>query len=233
MTKNWFILMKDELKSIEHIYSLFFIILSIFVTLYIFYASKALQLFILVMFGGAGSISYYHFIAFNIIGFIFPFICMILVYDAVYRDLEDERVRLIITKVTRLEYLISKLFARLIIVLTTLVATMVFLAIYSYIKIGNMYFLTTLQIFASLALMSIFLSCCYLFVSCFSKNPLFVSILIPFVSLILPNFEAVKKLSFYTYLTLGGIGFNSILFFACGAIIIFMSNVYFFNRKKL
>lgn len=225
--------MKDELKSIEHIYSLFFIILSIFVTLYIFYASKALQLFILIMFGGVSNTSYYHFIAFNILGFIFPFICMILVYDAVYRDLEDERVRLIITKVTRLEYLISKLFARLIIVLITLAATMIFLGIYSYIKIGNAHFLSTLQIFVSLALMSIFLSCCYLFVSCFSKNPLFVSILIPFVSLILPYFKAVEKLSFYTHLTISGIGFNQILFFVCGAIIIFMSNVYFFNRKKL
>jgi len=233
MTAKWYVLMKDELRNIEHIYSFFFIILSIFVTLYFFFTSKTLQLMVLLLFGGIKNTTYYHFIGYHVLLFIFPFVSLILVYDAVYRDLEDERVRLIVTKVSRVSYLISKILSRLVVVIGCLIAILFFVMCFSKYNLGRWYLGNTFTMFVSLTLMSIFISSCYLFISCFSKKPLFASILIPFVSLLLTGFGKLSGFSYYVYMTFESVVLNQLLFFVTGTLIIFMANIFCFNRKRL
>jgi len=83
--------MKDEIKSLEHIISFFFIIFTIILTLYISFTSKALQLIVLMLINTFSMTSYYQVLAMFVLGVIWPFVCMLLSYDAIYRDLEDER----------------------------------------------------------------------------------------------------------------------------------------------
>ena len=84
-----------------------------------------------------------------------------IVYDAVYRDLEDERVRMLITKVGRMDYLLSKLFSRLLILITSLIIIMLFVMFFSFFEVGKVYLGLTLSLFFSLMLMIIFLTTVY------------------------------------------------------------------------
>jgi len=239
--------MTDEFRSLEHIKSFFLIILSIIITLFIAFKSKFVQLAFL--FGKSrlqeASASYaieqminamkyyYPMVSYYVLGMILPIICMMIVYDAVYRDLEDERVRMLITKVGRMDYLLSKLFSRLLILITSLIIIMLFVMFFSFFEVGKVYLGLTLSLFFSLMLMIIFLTTVYLLISCFAKNPLLISILFIFVSSILLALNSTKAFSFYTYFTMSIFSTRTISFFISGSMMFFMANVFFFNRKRL
>jgi hypothetical protein len=225
--------MGDEIRSIEHITSFFIIIISIIAMLVVFFNSKLFQLIVLMMVGSIGNTSYFHLIALYVLSIAFPFVCLILTYDAVWRDLEDERVRMIVTKVKRTEYIMAKLGARLVVALGSLAAIMLFVSTYSFFLIGKSYLSVSVVHFILLGLMSIFLSSLYIMISCFVKNPLFVSILVPVASFLLNSFPETVKFSFFHYVLLGVLSYDMAIFFIAGSLIAIMTTIYLFRRKQL
>lgn len=231
--KHWFILMMDELRSYEHLSSLFFIILSIVITLYVFFTSKALQLLVLVMAKSSNYVTYYHLISVFVLGALLPFVCLMLFHDSVYRDLDDERIRMIITKVSRTEYIISKLLSRMVVLLISLLVICIFISAYSYYKMNHFFIGHTIFLLCSYGLMCTFVSTFYLLISTSSQNPLFAGSLVPFVSFILLMFPKTKGLSFYTHAVVNEFGLMHFMFFIIGSIILLMTCIYIFKRKKL
>jgi hypothetical protein len=231
---KWIILAKEEIKSLEHIISFFLIIIGIITLLHISFSSKLIQMIVLMSIGTIRNMSYYQIIAYNILILAWPMVCLIITYDSIYKDLETEHIRLIITKIRRMDYIIAKLVSRLIIILLSLTLITLFIASYSYITVGNFFWTGSLHIFIIFSLMSIFLCSFFILISTISKNPLFVSILVPIISLIftsMPN--TLRKYSFYTYLNIDSIQLNQLIFYVCGAMILIMTTIFYFNRKKL
>ncbi|MCB9359027.1 hypothetical protein H6503_03800 [Candidatus Woesearchaeota archaeon] len=232
MPKKWWTLYKDEIKSIEHVISFSLVFISLLISMYIFFTSKVLQLIALMMLETVSHTSYYHIMGFYVLMIAMPFICLILFYDAVYRDLEDERVRLLVTKMRRIEYLAAKYLARLTVVAAVLIAIVIFISIYSGVKIGNLYLEVSLATFLIYLMLSICLGSIYLLISCFSEHPLFVSLLVPIISFVLTGI-GFENYSFYSYLEFGPITWKIFGYFASLTIISMMATVYLFRRKRL
>ncbi|MFT4303573.1 MAG: hypothetical protein ACMXYG_03340 [Candidatus Woesearchaeota archaeon] len=229
---KWWTLYKDEIRSMEHVISFILLFVSLVGSLYVFFNSKFLQLVVLLITGTISNVSYYHAISFYVLAGALPFICLILFYDAIYRDLEDERVRIIVTKMRRIEYLFAKFLSRLTVITTVLIGIIFFISIYSYLELGDLYTAISIKMFIVFFLLSIFLGTIYLLISCFSEHPLFVSLLVPIISFIMME-TGPRELSFFNYLGVGVLNVSIIGFMLSGALLTFMTTAFFFKRKRL
>jgi ABC-2 type transport system permease protein len=232
--KQLYILLKDELKSLENIKTVFFLILGMIGLLYVTFSSRTIQLIILYLFGSVKNISFYHIISFNILVLLWPIICLIINYDVINKDFKNKNIRLIITKIKRSNYLLSKIISRIILLVFGLIMIVLFISGYTYIKMGNPSIIGSTYIFISFTMLTLFLSSIFIFISTISKSPLVIASLIPLFTYIISSVMPItQKYSYYYYLTLNNIEMNQIIFFITGTIIILMTNIFYFNRKQI
>lgn len=222
-----------EFKSLERMKSFIFILFSIILAHLLVLNSKTLQFIILMAAPVMNNLSYYHYISFYSLIFIISILCMLLMSDAVYRDITDERIRLVITKVKRYEYILSKFISRTIMIFVLLLILVLITTFYSFFRIGNAYLVSSLNIFAAIFLMSVFLLSLFLLVSTFLKNPMFFCLLLIMISVALNQYKNLSFMSFLNYIPFGIITIKQVLFFTFGTLFALMTNILLFKRKKL
>jgi ABC-2 type transport system permease protein len=197
---KWLTLMKDELNSLEHKYSFSIILFGLLLCLHLLFQSGTLKVALFMTTKDIFGTSFYHIVTEYILLAIYPLLCIFLMYDAIYRDVEDERVRMLLTKISRGSYLFGKYSARLAVMIFSLFIILLFVALYSLITTSHMFFLVTAKLFIMYFLCAMLIASLMLAISAFTKNPLFVGLLIPTISLSLLGSNIGKWVSLYFYL---------------------------------
>lgn len=234
-------LLKHEIDVNRRLISFVLIIVGVIYLLYTFFTSKTLQLAVFMLIKIQNDVSFYHIVSLPLLKYLIPMICLMLVYDSVSKDIRQEKIRLIIAKVKRKDYILSKILSNFLLILVLIFIVVGYVTIYAHVSL-KISFLTNLSLeyinssfnlFISLALVSLFACSLFVLVSTFFKNPLFISVIISIASFVLTSVPGMKRLSFFSYATLDAMQFHQLVFLICGSILIIMTTVYLFNHKNL
>jgi ABC-type transport system involved in multi-copper enzyme maturation permease subunit len=227
------VLVKHELFNKKKIFSVLAIAAGFIYILDLFFNSKTLQL-VVFQFGNIPSYqSYYHAVALPIFFIAIPLICMIASYDSISKDIREKKIRLIATKVSRQDYLLSKAISNMIVAMFVSVSAILFIMFRTVTIFKNAFPSTTANMLISILLVSFFLISVFTMISSISNSPLLVSFIVIFASFIVLNITSASWMSFFSYITLVAMPLNSALMLLFGTILIFMTNIYYFNRRRL
>lgn len=221
-----------ELKSFEYIKSSVLILIVLLSSYLFLLKSKTMQLIVLLLSPRVENITYFHYILFYFLVVSIPTVLLYFVSDSVSNDFKTKKIKLLIPKIKRSDYLLAKLLSRFIVVLVILVVLLVIAMFYSINLIGTPFFNTSLKIFVLIFSMSFFLCNLFLFTSTISKNPLLVNIIFIVISGIITNFSSVNYLSFYHYLNFEVNFFRSAVILNFSGLFILMNNIVLFSKKR-
>ena len=235
------ILVKEELRPSRKTLSYFLLIIGMLYIMYFSFTSDFLKVIVFVLTKPTVHISFYHTLITPVLTILAPILCLLVFYDIISGDIRENRIRMIITKVTRQEYILSKMLSGLIIVISTIFIAVLFLTLYTIIDMSK--YLTSeillelvsssVNLLVSLSLVCVFASTIFLSISAFTRSPLFNSVFFLIISFMMANNSLLRDLSFFTHTHLKAIPYYNIIMLLSGTFVVFMATIFLFNRKRL